>query len=110
MVYTGRKNFEKHFGEPTHIHGLKCLGITNGPLFKEVTSIEEAIQRISPPPFFFPPFSSEQNANGMLVWEKTKQDRRIKQMAEENKIEMEDDEGNVMSSKTYNDLKAQGII
>jgi hypothetical protein len=46
----------------------------------------------------------------MLVWEKTKQDRRIKQMAEENKIEMEDDEGNVMSSKTYNDLKAQGII
>lgn len=48
MVYTGRKNFEKHFGEPTHIHGLKCLGITNGPLFKEVTSIEEAIQRISP--------------------------------------------------------------
>jgi splicing factor 3A subunit 3 len=47
MVYTGRKNFEKHFGEPTHIHGLKCLGIPNGPLFKEVTSIEEALQRIS---------------------------------------------------------------
>lgn len=53
MVYTGRKNFEKHFGEPTHIHGLKCLGITNGPLFKEVTSIEEAIQRMFPHP---PPF------------------------------------------------------
>lgn len=48
MVYTGRKNFEKHFGEPNHIHGLKCLGIPNGPLFKEVTSIEEAIQRMSP--------------------------------------------------------------
>ena len=46
-----RKNFEKHFGEPTDIHGLKCLGITNGPLFKEVTSIEEAIQRIPPPIF-----------------------------------------------------------
>lgn len=46
MVYTGRKNFEKHFGEPTHIHGLKCLGIPNGPLFKEVTSIEEALQRM----------------------------------------------------------------
>jgi splicing factor 3A subunit 3 len=44
MVYTGRKNFEKHFGEPTHIHGLKCLGIPNMPLFKEVTAIEEAIQ------------------------------------------------------------------
>ena len=88
LVYTGRKNFEKHFGEPTHIHGLKCLGIQNGPLFKEVTSIEEAIQ----------------------LWEKTKRDRRMKQVAEENKIEMEDDQGNVMSEKTYNDLKAQGII
>jgi hypothetical protein len=34
----------------------------------------------------------------------------MRQVAEENKIEMEDDEGNVMSAKTYNDLKAQGII
>jgi splicing factor 3A subunit 3 len=105
MVYTGRKNFEKHFGEPTHIHGLKCLGITNGPLFKEVTSIEEAIQRIPPPPFILKNY-----ANLGLVWEKTKRDRRIKQVAEENKIEMEDDQGNVMSAKTYNDLRAQGII
>jgi len=47
---------------------------------------------------------------GALVWEKTKRDRRIKQVAEENKIEMEDDQGNVMSAKTYNDLRAQGII
>ena len=46
----------------------------------------------------------------MIVWEKTKQDKRIKQMAEENKIEMEDDQGNVMSAKTYSDLRAQGII
>jgi hypothetical protein len=45
-----------------------------------------------------------------LVWEKTKQDKRIKQMAEQSKIEMEDGQGNVMSAKTYNDLRAQGII
>jgi splicing factor 3A subunit 3 len=88
LVYTGRKNFEKHFGESTHIHGLRCLGITNGPMFKEVTSIEEALQ----------------------LWTKIIQDRRQRQVAEENKIEMEDDQGNVMSEKTYNDLKAQGII
>jgi len=44
------------------------------------------------------------------VGEKLKKDRRMKQMAEENKIEMEDDQGNVMSAKTYNDLRAQGII
>jgi len=45
-----------------------------------------------------------------VVWEKTKRDRRMKQVAEESKIEMEDDQGNVMSAKTYNDLRAQGII
>jgi hypothetical protein len=45
-----------------------------------------------------------------VVWEKTKQDRRRKAVAEENKIEMEDDQGNVMSAKTYNDLRAQGIL
>jgi len=78
-------------------------------LFKEVTSIEEAIQCMSPSPLPCPLFE-EHNANVVLVWEKTKQDRRVRQMAEENKIEMEDDEGNVMSAKTYNDLKAQGII
>jgi SF3a60/Prp9 C-terminal len=44
------------------------------------------------------------------VWEKTKQDKRIKAIAEESKLEMEDDQGNVMSAKTYNDLRAQGII
>lgn len=42
--------------------------------------------------------------------EKIKRDKRMKQVVEESKIEMEDDEGNVMSAKTYNDLKAQGII
>lgn len=49
-------------------------------------------------------------ATDFVVWEKTKQDKRIKQLADENKIEMEDDQGNVMSAKTYNDLRAQGII
>jgi splicing factor 3A subunit 3 len=45
-----------------------------------------------------------------VVWNKLIQEKRMKQVAEENKIEMEDDQGNVMSEKTYNDLKAQGII
>jgi splicing factor 3A subunit 3 len=44
------------------------------------------------------------------VWEKVKRDKKTKQIAEESKIEMEDDQGNVMSAKVYNDLKAQGII
>ena len=65
---------------------------------------------VCPLPPYLRPLFEEQNANVVLVWEKTKRDRRVRQMAEENKIEMEDEEGNVMSAKTYNDLKAQGII
>lgn len=62
------------------------------------------------PPYLAPFLKNTMLMWSYLVWEKTKQDRRVRQMAEENKIEMEDDEGNVMSAKTYNDLKAQGII
>ena len=42
FVYMGRRAFDKHFNEPLHIHGLKCLGITNTSLFREITSIQEA--------------------------------------------------------------------
>ena len=58
----------------------------------------------------FYPFLFLRTETDFVVWEKTKQDKRIKQLADENKIEMEDDQGNVMSAKTYNDLRAQGII
>src|SRR5690606_17104071 len=33
FVYMGRRAFDKHFSEWRHIHGLKCLGITNTSLF-----------------------------------------------------------------------------
>ena len=47
---------------------------------------------------------------GKFMTRHEKMQHEMKQMAEENKIEMEDDQGNVMSAKTYNDLRAQGII
>jgi len=80
-------------------------------MFKEVTSIEEALQRkfpdVSP---FYPSQDLRTGADMYVVWNQIIQEKRAKQVAEENKIEMEDDQGNVMSEKTYNDLKAQGII
>ncbi len=87
-VYMGRKAFDKHFTEWRHVHGLRCLGITNSVLYDQITSIEDAI----------------------ALHEKTKKDEREKQRVKDAQSEMEDDMGNVMTEKIYNDLKAQGIL
>lgn len=93
-VYKGRKEFEKHFMEARHIHGLKCLGIQPNGLFKDITEIKDALK----------------------LWEKVKQEpslgvaRLVDSKKDEGIIEMEDDEGNVMSEKVYNDLKKQGLL
>ena len=87
-VYMGRRAFEKHFGEARHIYGLKCLGITNTSMFREITGIEEA-QRL---------------------WEKIQRDKRKVQERREDIVEMEDTEGNVMPEKVYQDLEKQGLL
>ncbi|EPX74369.1 U2 snRNP-associated protein sap61 [Schizosaccharomyces octosporus yFS286] len=87
-VYMGRKAFDKHFTEQRHIYGLKCLGISPSPLFNQIVSIDEALQ----------------------LWQKIKADSRKQETSVANLNEMEDDEGNVMSEKVYNDLKAQGLL
>ncbi|CAM9022666.1 hypothetical protein WICANDRAFT_36002 [Wickerhamomyces anomalus NRRL Y-366-8] len=87
-TYKGRKAFDKHFLEPRHIHGLKCLGITPSLVFKDITSIKQAIE----------------------LWNKVKRQKRIEEGEKEDAVEVEDEEGNVMSEKVYNDLKKQGLI
>ncbi|RMY53109.1 hypothetical protein D0865_05424 [Hortaea werneckii] len=89
-VYMGRRAFEKHFSEARHIYGLKCLGITNTSLFREITGIEEAER----------------------LWEKIKRDRREveERKGGEGVEEMEDGEGNVMPRKVYEDLKKAGLL
>lgn len=42
-TYMGRKAFEKHFMEPRHTHGLKCLGVQPSPLFTNITNIKDAL-------------------------------------------------------------------
>ncbi|KAL9091035.1 MAG: hypothetical protein Q9159_001661 [Coniocarpon cinnabarinum] len=88
FVYQGRRAYEKHFSEPRHTYGLKCLGITNSALFREITSIEEATQ----------------------LQEKLAKEKKTEKKELRNVEEMEDSQGNVMPKTVYEDLRKQGII
>lgn len=88
FVYMGRRAFDKHFNEHRHIHGLRCLGITNTTLFREITRIDEA-QRL---------------------WEKLETDKKKQKVQAETVEEMEDAQGNVMPRKVFEDLQKQGLL
>ncbi|KAI9834522.1 MAG: hypothetical protein M1819_002898 [Sarea resinae] len=88
FVYMGRRAFDKHFNEARHIYGLKCLGITNTTLFREITGIEDALK----------------------LWDKIQRDKKKEKMSTENVVQMEDAEGNVMPEKVYYDLQKQGLL
>jgi splicing factor 3A subunit 3 len=88
FVYMGRRAFDKHFNEARHIHGLKCLGITNTTLFRDITRIDEALR----------------------LWEKIQKDKRKDKVEDGSVIQMEDAEGNVMPEKVYYDLQKQGLL
>ncbi|KAH0551703.1 hypothetical protein GP486_007080 [Trichoglossum hirsutum] len=79
FVYMGRRAFDKHFNEARHIYGLKCLGITNTTLFREITGIEDALK----------------------LWDKIQRDKKKEKTSTENVVQMEDAEGNVMPEKVY---------
>lgn len=86
--YFGRKAYECHFQEWRHAHGMKCLGIPNIGVFKDITKINDAL----------------------LLWEKIKRDNTGKDWNPEHEEECEDKEGNVYSRKVYLDLKRQGLL
>jgi splicing factor 3A subunit 3 len=88
FVYMGRRAFDKHFNEGRHIYGLKCLGITNTTMFREITGIQEAVK----------------------LWDKMQRDKKEEKAATENVVQMEDPEGNVMPEKVYYDLQKQGLL
>lgn len=79
FVYMGRRAFDKHFNEARHIYGLKCLGITNTTLFREITGIEDALK----------------------LWDKLTRDKKKEKSGSENIVQMEDASGNVMPEKVY---------
>lgn len=93
QIYKGRRVFEKHFVEPTHIYHLRCLGIDPSPTFKGITSIQEA----------------------QTLWKQVAADHNNRNIAIpgqqiEMDIEVEDEDGNVMTQKLYNELKKQGLV
>ncbi|KAF4970418.1 hypothetical protein FZEAL_10042 [Fusarium zealandicum] len=88
FVYMGRRAFDKHFNEARHIYGLKCLGVTNTTLFRDITRIEEALK----------------------LWEKIQREKKRTRVDEGTVVQMEDGEGNVMPEKVYYDLQKQGLL
>ena len=88
FVYMGRRAFDKHFNEARHIYGLKCLGVTNTGLFREITGIEDALK----------------------LWEKIVRDKRVEGGKGEGVVQMEDAEGNVMPEKVYYEYVLSGIV
>lgn len=88
MSYWGPRAFEKHFQEWRHAHGMKCLRLENTKEFHHVTKIQDALEL-----------------------DKKLKDLRVKDVWLEDEMEeCEDYDGNVMPKKTYNDLRAQGLL
>jgi len=87
--YWGRKAYEMHFQEWRHAHGMKCLGVPNLAVFRDITKINDAL----------------------MLWEKLRRDgNNLKEWKPEVEEEFEDSEGNVFNKKIYNDLKRQGLL
>merc|ERR1711865_1353532 len=85
--YWGPRAFDRHFQEWRHAHGMRCLGIPNSREFHGITKIQDAID----------------------LWLKIKK-RNKDTHFNENDEEFEDSAGNVMSKRTYEDLKKQGLL
>ncbi|SCU78946.1 LANO_0A04566g1_1 [Lachancea nothofagi CBS 11611] len=89
-VYKGRRQFEKHFSEQRHTFGLRRLGIEPTATFQGVTTISDA-----------------QNLASHL---KTRTVTTVHPGAVKLDLEVEDDDGNVMSEQVYQELKKQGLL
>ncbi|KAL3314407.1 Splicing factor 3A subunit 3 [Cichlidogyrus casuarinus] len=88
QTYRGPKAFQRHFSEWRHAHGMRCLGIPNTAHFAHITKIEDAL----------------------ALWQTIRQSKEKERWRPEIEEEMEDSAGNVVSRKTYEDLKRQGLL
>ena len=88
FVYMGRRAYDKHFNEARHIYGLKCLGITNNSLMRDITKIDEALK----------------------LWDNTIRKQKRATVDDGSIVQMEDAEGTVMPEKVYYDLQKQGLL
>eukprot|EP01060_Flectonema_neradi_P022804 TRINITY_DN31008_c0_g1_i1.p1 TRINITY_DN31008_c0_g1~~TRINITY_DN31008_c0_g1_i1.p1 ORF type:complete len:479 (+),score=101.45 TRINITY_DN31008_c0_g1_i1:43-1437(+) len=86
--YVGPKAFDKHFQEPRHAHGMRCLGIPNTVHFHHVVGIQEALS----------------------LWKKIRTDVSDKRWNANDEQEHEDNEGHVFSRKTRDDLRSKQLL
>eukprot|EP00118_Oscarella_pearsei_P025401 m.308124 g.308124 ORF g.308124 m.308124 type:complete len:503 (+) comp43416_c0_seq1:22-1530(+) len=86
--YRGPKAFQRHFSEWRHAHGMRCLGIPNTAHFANIISIAEAQQ----------------------LWSKLKMNKEKERWQADREEEFEDSLGNVVTRKTYEDLRKQGLL
>jgi splicing factor 3A subunit 3 len=85
--YWGRRAFERHFSEWRHQHGMRCLKIPYSKAFNEVTSIDDA---------------------RALHKNLSQRDAGVFDVTVD--AEVEDAQGNVYNTKTYEDLRRQGLL
>lgn len=89
-TYKGRQQYTKHFSLPKHVHGLMCLGVAelDVPMFASISTIAEAQE----------------------LWKTIVQNKKKEVDEFENAVEIEDEDGNVMTQKDYVELKRQGLL
>eukprot|EP00978_Attheya_sp_CCMP212_P047980 scaffold456928_cov51-Attheya_sp.AAC.1 len=92
--YRGRRNFEKHFTEQKHAHGMRCLGIPNTQHFHGVTNIQDAQG-------LWTKLQSMVQDDAGSAGASAKPDEQE---------EYEDSHGNVLSRADYEDLARQGLL
>lgn len=88
-IFKGRSNYLKHFKNETHIEGLKKIGINNNyQLFKDLNTKKEVL----------------------LLYNNLKKKQRNDIQFLDNVEQVEDDEGNIMNKKVYDQLQKQGLL
>jgi splicing factor 3A subunit 3 len=86
--YQGRRNFDRHFQEWRHAHGMRCLGVPNTKHFHDIILIEDVL----------------------TLYAKIKNSLKSGQFVGDIDEEFEDTEGNVLNRRTYEDLARQGLL
>ena len=105
-----------------HASMLRRMGIPNTVHFQDVTTVDDALARTCRASAGVPsvcggPAHSRLTSRrfsvghaGVAVWEKLKQEKQQVDFKMDQEEEFEDSQGNVMSRKTYEDLRRQGLL
>ena len=88
VKYQGRRNFDRHFQEWRHSHGMRCLGVPNTKHFHDIVLIEDVL----------------------TLFAKIKNSLKSGQFVNDVDEEFEDTEGNVLNRRIYEDLARQGLL